>query len=103
MISKRLSKMQDFLWNCKFVIFELLSDSNDVSIVKLGDCVEFEIDWEVMSFVIWWFDTPIKWRLAYNSPLWRVLIGRGVGESFYASIWNNKKLLKIIDNKKFIF
>jgi transcription elongation GreA/GreB family factor len=79
MVSPRVRQIRDIIHNAQILILNAIK--NESSNVSIGKIVTFEIDWKVTTAMIGWYNSSIKWRIAYNAPLGQSLVHKKTGDS----------------------
>lgn len=94
MLSPRVMQIRDIVHHAQIFILE--SIKSNPHHVSLGKKVKLEINGEGETIIIGWYNSTIKWRIAYNSPLGKSLLHKKIGEVIQFEHNGNKKTIKII-------
>ncbi len=97
MISSMIVSLNHIISNSKILVLENLNVISNT--IHIGRVVEFEIEWILNTLMIWWYGSNIKWRVAYNAPLWKALLGKKVGDVFEFTFNGKSKTIKILNIK----
>ena len=90
--SKRLREVNDILSNASIV-----SKTNELT-VSIGKRIKILIDNQnIQEIQIWWYQTPIKWRVSYNAPIIVPLIGKEIWDIVEVNINGVNKEIEILD------
>jgi len=73
--SRKLREVHDILIHSQIV--HIVSDEG---IVSMGKTVMLLVDGKEVIYTIGWYQTPIGWRVSYNAPLIRAILGKEEGE-----------------------
>lgn len=96
MLSKQWQDLNKILNNAKVLTLDVINSlPNDK--VRVWKKVLLDVDWEENEFTIWWYQTPINWRISYNVPLIRPLLGREEWDDFEIVIAWKKKVIEILE------
>ena len=85
--SKQLREVQEILANTV-----IISEIVQRDIVAIWKRVKLLVGDEEKDIVIWWYQTPIAWRVSYAAPLIQPLLWRAVWDYEEVHLWG-----KIID------
>lgn len=79
MSSVQLQQINRIINESKKLTFAQLEMANP-SIVSIGKKVALIIDEEEKSIVVWWYSTPVEWRVSYNAPLVKAILWKQIWE-----------------------
>lgn len=97
--SRKLKEVQDILSGVQIV--KIVSDE---SIVSMWKRITLSIDgWAELTYVIWWHQTPIEWRVSYNAPLIRPLLWKEEWEVVHFNLNGKNIEVEIIAVEMWIF
>lgn len=84
--SRKLAEVQVILNQSQIV--RIVSDEG---IVSMGKTVSLLVDGNNVTYTIGGYQTPIEWRVSYNAPLIRAILGKEEGEVVYFDL-NGKNI-----------
>ena len=90
--SKKLREVQDILAHSQIV--RIVSDEE---IVSMGKTVSLLVDGKEVIYTIGWYQTPIEWRVSYNAPLIRAILGKEEGEVVHFDLNGKQVEVEILE------
>lgn len=98
-LSTRIREINKVINNCRIVMMDVMSSQeiqNGDGSIKIGSKLAYEINGRTVETMMWWYNCSMEGRTAYNSPLWKVLMHRKVGETVVLKMDKSERIIKII-------
>ena len=91
--SKKLWEIQKILNNAQVV-----SQITNNKLVNIWKKVKICIDgWNNREYIIWWYHTPIEWRVGYSAPLIQPLLWKTEGDVVEIILHWKKQEVEILE------
>lgn len=96
MVTSRYKELMNFLNNSRILALSII-ENNDKDKVVIWSTVQLLVNWEEKTFTIWWYNTPIEWRISYKTPLAKSIIWLEMWEYCEFRVWNNNVEVEILE------
>lgn len=91
-LGEKLNEVQNILSNAS-----IISKTNEL-IVAVWHKIKILINnQDIQEIQIWWYQTPVKWRISYNAPIVAPLIGKEIWDIVEVNINGVNKEIEILD------